>query len=368
MKVGILTYHDTTNYGAVLQAYALQKIINSFNIDCEIIDYKCDAITDRYKITPFYKCKNIKKSIKALLTNKSNRILKEKFKYFNEKYQRVSPKTYYLKNIHETNKIYDKFIVGSDQVWNLDLCGKDTTYMLDFVNNNYKKNSYAASFGYQKVPDDYKHVTIELLKKFNNIFVREEQGIKIVKELLNKNVQKTLDPTLLMNSIEWDKLICNTQYNIKNYKKNYILLYIIAPNKEIINFAKKIARKEKCEIIYLNHSYKNILGVKNVKGTAPEEFIEYIKNARYVITTSFHGVAFSINYKKQFFYALSSEKDNFNSRIENLVDILNLKNREIGNNFEAYSDINYNIVMKKLEEEREKSINCLKSILEKSND
>ena len=71
MKVGILTYHDTTNYGAVLQAYALQKIINSFNIDCEIIDYKCDAITDRYKITPFYKCKNIKKSIKALLTNKN---------------------------------------------------------------------------------------------------------------------------------------------------------------------------------------------------------------------------------------------------------------------------------------------------------
>ena len=155
MKVGILTYHDTTNYGAAFQAFALQKKIEELGCDCEIIDYKCKAVTERYEIKSPFKSSNIKQCIKRILTNKNNRNLKLKFETFYKRYQKRSDKTYYKNTISETNNIYDKFIVGSDQVWNLRLSGEDTTYMLDFVKDDSKKYSYAASFGYSKIPDKY---------------------------------------------------------------------------------------------------------------------------------------------------------------------------------------------------------------------
>lgn len=363
MKTGILTYHDTTNYGAVLQAYALQEKINNLGSECEIIDYKCEAITDRYKIIPLTECKNIKQFIKSLLTNKNNRILMKKFKEFNEKYQKLSSLEYNKETISQVNDLYDCFITGSDQVWNLELSNEDTTYMLDFVTDMKKKKSYAASFGYKEIPDKYVALSKKMLGDFETILVREEQGKSIIEKNLNRQAKVTIDPTLLLNKTEWDKLIENG-----NKEEDYILLYIIAPNKEIINFAKRLAKKEKCKIIYLNHSYKDIFGVKNIKTASPEEFLKYVRNAKYVVTTSFHGVAFSVNFEKQFFYALSKENGNFNSRIENLVNILNLKERIIGKNLELYKNINYDKVNYLLENERKNSIDSLKEILGEKND
>ncbi len=366
MKIGTLTYHDTTNYGAVLQAYALQKKINDLGYDCEIIDYKCDAITQRYKIKKLSECKNLKQLVKSILTNRNSKILKNKFKNFEKNYQKLSSKSYYKSDIIDTNRIYDKFVVGSDQVWNLELSGEDATYFLDFVDSDEKKLSYAASFGYSKVPDKYLDITKENLSKFNNILVREEQGKKIVKNLLNRDVEITLDPTLLLNSSDWNNIIDKT--NIENINYDYILLYIIAPNNDIIEFARKLAKKKNCKIIYINHSYKNVIGVKNVKTAGPDEFLYYLKNAKYIVTTSFHGVAFSINFKKQFFYALSKETNNFNSRIENLVNLLGLEDRTIDKDFSKYKTINYENVYSKLDEQRTLSQNELRKELVKKYD
>lgn len=362
MKIGTLTYHDTTNYGAVLQAFALQKKLEDLGYDSEIIDYKCNAITDRYKITRICDSKNIKQFIKGILTNKNNRKLKNEFEKFNKDKQNISNKTYNKNNIKEVNNLYDKFIVGSDQVWNLDLSGNDTTYMLDFVTDNKRKASYAASFGYKIVPSQYIETTKKNLSTFNDILVREEQGKKIVKDLINKDAKITVDPTLLFNKSEWINLM--DLNNTIKINKDYILLYIIAPNKEIIKFTRRLAKDRNCKIIYINHSYKNILGMKNIKTAGPIEFLEYIKNAKYIVTTSFHGVAFSINFEKQFFYALSSEKNNYNSRIENLSKILNLENRKISKDFYNYSKIEYIEIRKKLEKIRNESIKILKEELE----
>lgn len=362
MKIGTLTYHDTTNYGAVLQAYALQNKIQDLGYDCEIIDYKCDTITKRYEIIELRKSKSLKQFVKSLLSNTNKRKLKEKFVNFNKTYQKISSKSYDKSNINNANNDYDKFVVGSDQVWNLELSGEDTTYMLDFVNDDSKKKSYAASFGYCSIPDKYIEKTKKYLSSFENILVREEQGKKIIKDKLNKESEITLDPTLLLNKNEWDSLISNDD---KLMKKDYILLYIIAPNDEIINFAKKLAKKKHCKILYINHSIFNVFGTKNIKSAGPCEFLKYIKNAKYVVTTSFHGVAFSVNFEKQFFYALSSESNNFNSRIENLVDILKLQDRKIDKKIEEYNDIDYNRVSPILEKERKLSINKLKKVLEK---
>lgn len=359
-KVGILTYHNTTNYGAILQAYALQKKLIESGNDCDIIDYRCEAIEKNYKIIKINQSKNIKQLIKSILANSNKKCLKEKFEKFKDENLKISKDNYNRENINEVNDKYDEFVVGSDQVWNLNLCGGDTTYMLDFVKEDKKKNSYAASFGYNEVPKKYVDTTKRMLNTFKNICVREEQGKKIIQDLIEKQADVTLDPTLLLNKKQWYSLIKNSDKNEKN--EEFILLYIVSPNKEIINFTKRLAKKEKCKIIFINNSIKNVFGMKNIKTAGPEEFLKYIKDAKYVVTTSFHGVAFSINLEKQFFYGLSSENNNFNSRIENLINILGLQDRKIKNEIDNYKKIDYKKVNNILEEQRISSIEKIKNI------
>lgn len=364
-KIGILTYHDTTNYGAVLQAFALQRKIESLGYISEIIDYKCIAITNRYQIIPIYKSKNLKQMIKGILMNSNKKKIKSDITSFNNTYQKVSDNSYNKETINECEDKYDMIISGSDQVWNLDLSGNDTTYMLDFIKDNRKKGTYAVSFGYKEVPTKYYEQTKKNIINFNKILVREQQGKKIIEEMLNKSTNVVLDPTLLFNKNEWLNLL-NIQKKVSN--EDYILLYIIAPNKNIIKFAKKLAKQKDCKIIYINDSYKKIAGMKNIGHCTPKEFLEYIYNAKYVVTTSFHGVAFSINFEKEFFYALSTEKDNFNSRIENLIQIVDIKNRNINTQCDINKKINYDIISRKLNLERNESEKILKQELGGIND
>lgn len=364
-KIGILTYHDTTNFGAVLQAFALQRKIEKLGYNSEIIDYKCPAITNRYKITPIYKSQNLKQLIKGILTNKNKRKLKQDFNLFNKEQQKISKKFYDKETIKECENKYDMIISGSDQVWNLDLSGNDTTYMLDFIEDSKKKGTYAVSFGYKEVPSKYYNKTRDAIKSFNNILVREKQGQEIIKKMISKKSDVVLDPTLLFGKEEWCNLL-NIQR--KDDGKDYILLYIIAPNKNIIKFTKALAKQHKCKIIYINDSYKKILGMKNIGHCTPKEFLEYVYNAKYVVTTSFHGVSFSINFEKEFFYALSNEKGNFNSRIENLISILKINNRNINVQYDINSKLDYKKISSELDLVRKQSITLLKKELDDIND
>lgn len=365
MKVGILTYHDTRNYGAVLQAYALQKTIEALGCECEIIDYRCKAITERYKIKKINELKSLKELIKHILGAKSSKETQIKFDEFNKNFQKISKEVYEEKNIEEANSKYDIFIVGSDQVWNLNLSGKDYTYMLNFVDNDKKKNSYAASFGYKEIPTEYISSTNELVSKFNKISVREKQGKKIIEENLKRDVEVVLDPTLLLKKKQWEKI---SKYEER--KKDYILLYIIALTPSLIEFANRLAKEKDCDIVYLNHSYKTKMGMENIRNASPEEFLGYLQNAKYVVTSSFHGVVFSINFEKEFFFELSKAKENFNSRLENIVDILKLRDREIvnGNNNSINKNIDYKKVNILLENERKKSMQFINKMLVESNE
>ena len=366
MKIGILTYHNTTNYGAALQAFALQKKVEELGYNSEIIDYKCKAVTERYEIINPLKSKNIKQCIKRILTNRDKKKLNEKFERFYNKYQKLSSKTYYKNTIKKANKEYDKFIVGSDQVWNLRLSGEDTTYMLDFVEEDSKKYSYAASFGYSEIPDKYIDISKKYIDKFNKISIREDKGSQILNKICGKESIVVLDPTLLFNKKEWENLL-PINSNKNEIKNPYILLYIIALTPSMIKFTKKLSKETGYDVIYINHSYKKILGFKNIFSVTPEEFLSYINNAEIVITSSFHGVAFSINFEKQFFYELSNSSINFNSRIENLISIAGLGDRGIryDKNIDCinYKQIDYKKVNPKIETERIKSINFIKEVL-----
>lgn len=359
MKIGIITYHRAKNLGAMLQSYALQQTLEKYIGDCEIIDYRNEKMENNYKVKSTKEIKSIKGKIKNLLLSKKNKEFEKVREDFNSKIQKISKKTYNEKNIKEVNSEYDLFVTGSDQVWNPKLNYKDSNYFLSFVEDNKKRNSYAASFGTNKIDEEDKKEIKKELEKFNKISIREKEGQDIIKQLTNKDAELVLDPTLLLNEKNWDNLIEENRL----VKEKYIFLYTIAHTPSILDFARKLAKKEKCKIIYFNSGYKKYSGMQNLNKVSPQDFLNYIKNAEYVVTSSFHGLCFSIDLHKNFYYELDKGKENNNSRLTTLTNVLGLESRKIlDGKCKDTKDIDYNEIEKKLNKEREKSKNFIKNL------
>ena len=360
MKIAILTYHKTTNYGAIFQAYALQKKLNNMNVEAEILDYRNDTLTKRYSINPFVDM-NFKNIIKRTLSLKNKIILQSKFEKFSLNNISTSKKIYNENNIVGAGALYDKFIVGSDQVWNLKLSGNDYNYFLDFLSDNTKKYSYAASFGITAFSDDEKKLIRQYLDNFAKISIREADGIKLAKEMGICDTYQNVDPVFFLNAKEWNSLIPNKESNLGKY----ILVYEITYTPNLINFSKKYAREKNLKVVFISGSNRKIRGFINKNNLSPEEFLMYLKNATYVITSSFHGVALSIVLEKEFYFDLPSSKKSTGSRITSLVNLLKIENRNISSEHIDSKKIDYGEVEKILKEEIKKSEKYLLDILVK---
>ena len=357
MKVGIITFHRAKNLGAMLQSYALQKTIEKYVGDCEIIDYRNNDMEETYRIKTINEIKTIKGKIKNILLRKKNIEFEKIRDEFNDKIQKISNEKYNKENIRKANDIYDVVITGSDQVWNPKLNYNDNNYFLDFVTDNKKKNSYAASFGTNILESKEKEEIKKELKDFNEISVREKEGKEIVEKLTNRKADVVLDPTLLLNKKQWENIIEDKRFE----KERYIFVYTIASTPTIFEFARKLAKEKNCKLICFNNSYKQHLGMKNLTRVSPQDFLNYVKNAEYIVTSSFHGLCFSINFQKQFYYELDEKKQNNNSRLTTLTQVLDLESRRIENgNCKSKESIDYNVVNELIEKERIKSIEFIK--------
>jgi len=369
MKVGTLTYHRAVNYGAVLQTYALQKVLDKLGVENEVIDYRADFIEWIYKPLCMRKVNNIKDFLKVVEGAPIKSKKRKQFFDFIEKNIRVSKEKYTKDTISNANDSYDLFITGSDQVFNFKCSNNDKNYFLDFVTNNGKKNSYAASFGFDKIPDEHVSEYKRLLSAFNNISVREEQGVKIVKDAVDKDAIEVLDPTLLLSGDEWKGIIKKE----KIQDSGYILIYAMKPSDKLIHFADKLSKMTGLEIIFIKDALTreghNVLkeNIKYAKNVEPGKFVELFSKAEYVITNSFHGTAFSINFNKKFFTELLAPETKVNSRLENILDMLDLRDRQILSLDDVKLDeIDYERVNKVLEERKNLSIDYLtKNILAK---
>lgn len=367
MKIGTITYHRAINYGAVLQTYALQKVLDKMGADSEVIDYRCPFIEWLYKPLCMRKVKNVKDFIAVIKGANIKKQKRDMFLKFLKNNVRTSSNIYNSEEeLLKANNIYGKFITGSDQVWNFKCSNSDSKYFLDFVSDESKKYSYAASFGVDKVPDEWENEYKKLLSEFNTISVREKQGVKIVKDLVNKDAEEVLDPTLLLNTEDWKKLIKNDV----NFE-DYILIYAMKPSEKLITFAEELSKKTDKKIVFLKDSLtkENEVRFDNDveydKMVSPEEFVELFMKASYVITNSFHGTAFSINFNKQFFTELLAPETKVNSRLENILDMLGLRSRQILKDSKPDTEeIDYSKVNKILEEKKAKSMEFLKKILE----
>ena len=355
--VGIITFHKAANYGAVLQAYALQEVIKSMgNIQVSIIDYTCKQVEYDHSYKSLLKRRGF---LRYIL---NYRILKKRRKVFDEFIDRrleLTNERIERGTLRRLNKQFDCFIVGSDQIWNDKLSGFDMTFMLDFVTDKNKKYAYAASFGFQSIPEKYKASYCTLLKAFKGISVREESAEKIFEKEMDLSVPVCLDPTLLCNKKQWMEIA-----KMPNQTSKYILLYAVQPPRTMKNYARKISVRTGYPVIYLNDGLVKDLDLKHVRCPLPEEFVGWFANAEYVITNSFHGTAFSIIFERNFFVEIQT-KLSPNVRSEDLLHLCGLENRiiEDGKCGAENEKINWKSVNEKLSVKKDESMEYLKCIM-----
>lgn len=364
-QVGILTFHSSNNFGALLQTYGTFFIVDKLGETPSIINYHCPHKKNGYKAFYWSKDRTLKKNLIAIANAPLKHSKNRKSESFRQDTLNIKTKelTTYEEMRTEQNK-YLKIIVGSDQIWNYLNTGFDKRYFLDFVEEPNKKIAYAASFAISNIEEKYKKDYANLLNQISYISVREEQGCKIVQELTGKDVPQTLDPTFLLTKEEWNSFAISE--STKTIGNDYLLIYSIGNDKRTIKLARKIATELNLKIIIIGNRFQEYLmsGVKTVNPSI-HEFVKLFRDASYIVTSSFHGVAFSAIFNKEFICSLDRDSPG-NSRQLSLLEMIGLSNRIAYNSMDSQQvnvEIDWDNVNKILEYEREKSVKFLKNAL-----
>lgn len=330
-KVGIITMHKVINYGSALQAYALQRTIEKLGYDCEIIDY---IYPNEYHLSQYPQLPVWKPWILFIIQLLYGFPHKKRIKLFDKfykEYLKLSPVCYKTREqLQDNPPRYDIYVTGSDQVWNPKYIGEDTSFMLSFV-SNVPKISFSASFATDAIPNKYRELYKTFLREYSAISVRERKGVEIVKDLTEKKAEVVLDPTLLLKGEEYNDIAKKSTIHIDEpYILAYILGYSFHPYPYVEQLIKHVQRKMGYKVCLLNISNARMLFSSNtirLQRVGPSEFVYLFKNASFVITTSFHGTAFSVIFNKPF-YALVKE-GNKDDRLTSFLQLLGLKDRAI---------------------------------------
>lgn len=324
MRVGILTYHNAINYGAVLQAYALQQVIKKLGVECDIIDYACPAVDKQYRRRKISDHAHWKVYVMDILSGHRLDRKKEAFEAFRDRYLSLSEKI-----IDPAEAAFDKYdvvIVGSDQVFNPKNTEGDSTYLLNFPCNA-KKVAYAASIGNTEFlalwQDKYNVDYQLLLKQIDNISFREEDASRFVSNLLADSFETVLDPVLLAGIEVWKEFQTSSD-------EEYIFVYNLGNLPHLVEYVKAMHKQTGLKVYTVNKDIKGdfqLRGFENVSSLSPGDFLKMLSGAKYVITDSFHGTAFSVLYNKDFTAIVNPQKANTNSRIVDLLSKLHLEER-----------------------------------------
>lgn len=343
MKIGILTFHYAFNYGALFQAVSLFDYLKSQGHDVYMVDYRNAKIVDGYKLYPSTASNKNYKFYMTLVFRLLMRFLRfRNFKHFIKENLR-------LINPSNLNSL-DCIIVGSDQVWNTKLtAGYDSYYWGDIPFKGVII-SYAASMNAVELSEDEKKAISQRLNNFSSISVREIAAQQMLSPLSNKQISMVLDPTML-NDFDYWKNRCKK----RTKSERYVLAYPLRDGKKVVAVAEAIARKKGCglKVIKGDCGWNPFTNVCNTAG--PNEVLDLIKNAEFIVTSSFHGTALSILLKKSF-YTIKCQDGN-NVRTESVLKLLDLADRLIDdiNLLDLTKTIDYNHVDVILEQERAKS-------------
>lgn len=354
-RVGILTFHDTTNFGATLQAIATYKVLKEMGFEVDILDYRCDAIDARELPPKKYDFKNfsIASLVYYIFCNKKH--WKKYHCLHDFVLENVSLSQRMDRNtIKESERKYDIFLIGSDMLWCMKNTNYDLTYVLDFVDSPKKKYSFATSMGYEPTDMDME-VFRKYLSNFSEIAVRENRLSKMLETILNRSIPHVCDPTMLIKPDEWRK------YVKADRTEKYVLVYMDTHDRAVSDAALECA-KEKNLSIYIarfNHPFRRDKQYKVRELYSIPDFLSAIYNAEILYTASYHGMLFAIYFHIPFVYF---NKDS--SRLEEVARTFRLEMRNGGvYNHMGLVDIDWDAVDAKRESFLLESYSVLKEML-----
>lgn len=369
-KVALITYHRAHNNGSFLQAFATQQAIENLGHQCDVIDFstpKQQYVYDVYKKirTP----KDVLKNCYAFLNRK---IIQKRHDDFDTLINNnLNLTKHFYQDVLEMGDLesqYDIFLSGSDQIWNMDAWDYDDAYCLSFVKNK-PKVSYASSLGGHildrldntALADKYRN----LLSSYKEIGVREQSAKQYLDLVLDREVTQVLDPTLLLTEHEYERISAPRLVD-----EPYIFYYAIDNielNESAARAVQEFSKKTMLPVYVIFTGNKSLeltkFGFNVLKVAAPNHYLSMIKHAEYVLSASFHGTAFSINFQKQF-YVVRGKKNgklNLDDRMTSLLRLGGLENRQLseGNSWDD-NVIDYGTVNTKISKEVERSKRFLK--------
>ena len=344
MNIGIATFHAAHNYGAMLQTYALKTACEKFGATVSVINYTPDYIKRQYEY--FKVSKNAKSNLLKLFNLPAN--IKKQIRF-----EKFKNNLFNLKNESE-NTEYDAVLYGSDQIWNPAVGGDFDPFFFGCNNISAKRNvAYAASIGKTEFNEKEKISFKKLVKNLSAISVREESAEKMVSGLTDMPVNVTLDPTLLTEAADWEKAAARIIH-----PKKYILVYEVSVFPETETAARALSAKTGLPIVRILYNRTKLkYGYKTLADLGPAEFLGWIKNAEYVVTSSFHGTALSILFEKEFY---TVPHRSYPTRMTDLLSKLELSERVIFTLPEKIEVIDYKAVGARLAAERKKSLDFIK--------
>ena len=362
-KIGILTFHNAHNYGAVLQAYALKTKLNRMGHEASVLNYQNKYIAKTYR-----KVLHIDFWKRDILPSRWGKVIREvrdvfyglkewqkQWKVFEdfiaEKLLDGDTKQLSLEEV--AAKDCDVYVLGSDQIWARELThGMDPAYFGQFAPEK-KKISYAASVPNGSIPENEKPFFKQYLESLSHISVREEKLAQSLRDLTGREIDTVIDPTLLLEREDYEPLL----YKKPLKQGDYVFAYFVVENEMVSRCAKKAAELLGCELIELHYKKTPVICGKNmIFDAGPSEFLTYIRDAKMLVTNSFHGTVFSILFRKKF-YSVYKE----NGRIDNLLGFLGLQERHITeeSQIQITREIDYGQSDKGLQEYRQQSVDFL---------
>lgn len=366
-KIAIATMYGD-NYGACLQAFALQQIIKQKGYDIEIINYHQYNRTQLGCISKFKKVKQfgIKKTIRYFLEKKYAEVTKKAFQDFRDNYLVFFNQEYYRDDdLTELNSAFEKFICGSDMIWSEEFRNDWEFFYLGFAEKN-KSYSYAPSFGKNELKNINKPKVSKYLEEFNRISCRENGGVELINQLTDKKAVQVLDPTMLLTANEWNSFIAN---NRRIIKEPYVFAYVFGKTDSNRQKLFTLIQNEIAKVWFLPKNNKKDFNSFPIKGIGPFDYLRLFRDAEFVITDTFHGLMFAIIFQKPFIVLERSDGTNwskYSDRMTSTLEMFNLLERYVKADFrdiKIVKTLDYSVCEDIIQRKRKQSLDYINGIL-----
>lgn len=366
-KIGIISYNiygNFTNYGSALQSWALHQAVRAIgDYEPVLVDYCPDILADKNPLDPFKNMwdKDEESRRQCELTMPAIRENYYKFdRFYTEEFERTKTKynSTNFDSVMEKEKL-DGFICGSDTIFCMDEFGFDDGF---YANYNCMKNNsvaYAASFGDPTLSKENCELLNQRLKNFKAFGLRENLMLSYVREHTDVEVERVVDPTLLLTEHDYAKIVKKHRLEDEKYLLYYSRRYL--PKME--EYAEKLAKENGWKIIDISLRATNAeKGHRMFYEAGVEEFLSLVKNAEYVVTNSFHGMIFAVQFRRPF---VIFAREQCNNKIDEILELFGLKEHMLVSGHESFShEIDYDVVHERIEHARRESIDFLKNELE----